>query len=337
MVLVLIVFSSLSLLAFGLCHRVRLELKVVRMRGDDLASYYLALGGLNRAMAALQQQGGEKEDNKLVHFGQPWHLNTTSAQEGFFQDTRWASCSLSYATSDEESRLNINTSSPVGWVNLPGVTESIVRSILDWQDADDSPSPGGVESAEYLRRTPAYKAKNAPTTMVWELAYVNGVDSGLLLGEDVNGNQLLDEAENDGPATPPMDNADGVLDAGLVDHFTVYGKGKVNLNTASAEVLAGLPGMDLNVARNIVTFRSGSDNQPFTSDDRFFKAFGDLAEIPGVTELQLELLKQYGGFKTDHFRIVSEASIRPSGRPCRLVGTVRRTDEGVQLVLLRQG
>ncbi len=337
LVLVLIVFSVLSLLTFGLCHRVRLQLKTARMRGDALRAHYLALGGINRAMAALRQN----EEGEVDHFGEAWHLNTTAADEGFFEETGVGArvpMELSYATSDEEGRLNINTSSPVGWVNLPGMTESILYSILDWQDPDDSANRMGAESADYLSRAYKYSAKNAPTVMVWELALVKDVDWSLLRGEDVNGNMVLDAGrEDDGPASWPMDDADGELDRGLVDFFTVYGDGKVNLNTASVEVLSALPGIEPEAAREIVAFRAGSDSQPFTSDDQFLKSFEELGKIPGVTGMQLELLEQYGTFQSSHFRIVSQVLVRPGGRPYRLTGTVRRDEEGVHLVLLRRG
>ena len=39
LVLVLIVFSGLSLLAFGLCHRVRLEMRMSQMRGRKRAPF----------------------------------------------------------------------------------------------------------------------------------------------------------------------------------------------------------------------------------------------------------------------------------------------------------
>lgn len=324
MVLVLIVFSTLSLLAFGLCHRVRLEIKMARMRGDDLRAYYLALGGLNRAVAALRQ--GQDGMQDVVHFGQVWHLNATARQEGFWEDRddSWHdACCLSYATSDEQGRLNINTSSPAGWMNLPGMNRSILHAIVDWQDADDTPGPSGAESAEYLRRVPKYRAKNEPMAMVWELALVRHVDWLTLVGEDCASHR------------PP--GADGGAAHGLVDFFTVCGDGRVNLNTASEPVLSALPGIEPRVAREIVALRAGADAEPFTGDDRFFASFDDLARIPGLTRGQWDLLREYGRFASRHFRVVSKASVRKDGRPCRLTGTVRRDDAGIRLVLLRRG
>jgi type II secretory pathway component PulK len=336
LILVLIVSSALSLLAFGLCHRIRLELKIAQARSNEVRAYYLALGGIRRAMVALH----EDEDKDVDHFGEAWRLNVSAAEEGFFESmsSQWrASHHLRYAVSDEEGRLNVNLSSPAGWVNLPGVTEQVVQSILDWQDADDSARLGGAESPDYLRQSEGYRAKNKPITMIWELARVKNVDWSLFVGEDANGNMVLDsESEDDGPSSWPIDNANGVLDLGLVDFFSVYGDGKVNLNTASEEVLAALPGIEREAAHGIVASRANPAGRPSALTDHCFRSFDDLATIPGVTGFQLELLEQYGRFRSQHFRVVSLARVLPGGTQCRLTGTVRRDESGVRLVLLRR-
>jgi len=340
LVLVLMVFSALSLLSFGLCHRVRLDLKRARVRGDDLKAYYLALGGVYRAVAALQGFEPTEDEGEVCHFGQSWHLNTAAGAEGCFEqiDVSWlAEASLFYSVMDEEGRLNVNTSSPAGWVNLPGMQEEIIYAILDWQDGDSEAYPNGAESGYYARQRRPYKAKNGPTSIIWELALVKDVDWVKLRGEDWNGNGVLDEmGENDGPALRPMDDGDGVLDSGLLDFFTVYGEGKVNINTASAAVLFSLPDIEVATARSIVEMRTGPDGEPYTADDKFFRSFEELAEVSGVTPYQLELFEQYVQFASKHFRVVSEARVRPGGRPCRLMGTVFRDEKDVQLLLLRQ-
>ena len=336
LLVVLIVFSALSLLAFGLCHRVRLELKITRMQSDELRSYHLALGGIRRAMAALRAD----EDREVDHFGEAWRLDTSATEEAFFQGqdgVRPGEYELSYATSDEEGRLNVNTSSPAGWATLPGLSEPVVYSILDWQDEDDHVGPGGAESPEYLQAPYGYRAKNGPITMVWELARVMHVDWFLFLGEDANGNYLLDSPEeDDGPRRRPEDNADGTLDLGILDYFTVYGDGKINLNTASEPVMAAIPGISAESARRLADYRVGADGQAFTADDRFFTSFSDLTQVQGLTDLDVELLSQHGTFRSSHFRIVSQALNREDARGIRLIGTVRRDGDGVRLVLLHR-
>jgi type II secretory pathway component PulK len=334
LILVLIIFSILSLLAFGLCHRVRLELKMARLRGNRMQAYYLAMGGVNRCVAAIQQD----ENLDIDHSGEPWHRNTTALAEGFFgaRTDRWkAAHRLTYAVTDEQSRLNINLTSPDGWISLPGMNDSLIYSILDWQDEDDSPGPEGAESSFYLHRQPKYRAKNGPVLMVQELGLIRGMDSHLFFGEDINGNSVLDEPiEDDGSQNPPFDDADGVLDLGLMDYFTAFGDGKININTVGQNVLLALPGIEQQFAREIVAHRIGTDGVPFTEDDQPFTSMEELELMPGATSLQLELLEQYGNLKTSYFRITSEAVARVGGQPVRLTGIVKREDKKVELILL---
>ncbi len=324
------VFAVLSLLAMGLCHRVRLDLMRDRMLAEDLQAYYLALGGLQRALAALSTDSQESPDGPIDHFGSPWHLRTTASHEGFFQSEAlaWLSESrLFYNVTDEEGRLNINTSSPVGWMNLPGMTEPILYAILDWQDPDDQAYPQGAESAYYLRTPLRHVAKNAPTTVIWELALVKDITWPLLRGINPNNGPARIPREHPGEEHPTH---------GLVDFFTVYGDGKVNLNTADFEVLSCLPDIDEPVARAIVEHRAGPDGVAFSADDAHFESFEQLALVPGLTPYHLELLEQYGTFGSTHFRIISEAKVRPGGRTCRLIATARRDGDRVELVLVRR-
>ena len=72
-----------------------------------------------------------------------------------------------------------------------------------------------------------------------KLLLVRDITPELLYGEDTNRNGILDFNENDGDATLPNDNADGVLNAGWCEYFTVHsreinirpdGSQKINVN-----------------------------------------------------------------------------------------------------------
>jgi type II secretory pathway component PulK len=339
LVLVLIVFSGLSLLAFGLCQRVRLDLRMSRMRGDEMRAYYLALGGVNRCVLALKKDMAEN-DGKVVHHGQKWYLNTTAAAEGLFADMPDVAdpgLTLSYVTSDEASRLSISRSSPAGWLALGGMTEDIQASIVDWEDEDDSPMPRGAESADYLRQPCPYQAKNAPMRSIFELAYIMHVSPSALFGEDGNGNGLLDASEDDGSASGPVDNADGRLDHGLIDFFTIYGDKEVNLNTASPEVMMALPLVQdqARAVEALVSYRLGPDRLADTADDRVFESTDDLDKVQDMDPLAKERLKaDFAVVTSQYFRIVSVASVDPDRVRVRLWGFVNRTGGEAKLVFL---
>ncbi|MEZ6065190.1 MAG: type II secretion system protein GspK [Planctomycetaceae bacterium] len=119
------------------------------------------------------------------------------------------------------------------------MTDELADAILDWVDADDDPRTYGIESDLYELMTPPYSAKNGPIDSIDELLMVDGVTAELLYGEDANRNGLLDPNENDGTATLPNDNADGILDLGWSAYLTGYsresnlrpdGTSKINVN-----------------------------------------------------------------------------------------------------------
>lgn len=118
---------------------------------------------------------------------------------------------------------------------LPNMTETIADSILDWIDSDDERREFGAESESYLDVIPP----NGPLESLDDLLQIYGITPELLFGEDANRNGLLDPNEDDGEATLPFDNADGVLETGWVNFLTVYsvesnlradGEEKINLN-----------------------------------------------------------------------------------------------------------
>ena len=79
------------------------------------------------------------------------------------------------------------------------------------------------------------------------------------------------------------------------DFITVYGKGGVNFNTATASVLQAL-GMDVTLVDIIERYRGGPDGQEMTEDDQVFDATGsivnDLRNFTGLMEAQEALLAQ---------------------------------------------
>jgi type II secretory pathway component PulK len=75
--------------------------------------------------------------------------------------------------------------------------------------------------------------------------------------------------------------------AGLVEILTPLSRGRININTASSTVLATVPGIDQNIAEQIITMRSGPDGSDGTEDDSpaggaIFRRVEDLLVNAGV-------------------------------------------------------
>jgi DNA uptake protein ComE-like DNA-binding protein len=120
--------------------------------------------------------------------------------------------------------------------------------------------------------------RDGPFQTVRELSMVRDVPRELFLGEDVNQNELLDPREDDGTDSLPVDNADGLLDAGWVGHLTAHssvrelnasGQRRINLQTADERALTSIPEISAELARAIVAHRG----------QRQFESLAELLEV----------------------------------------------------------
>ena len=148
---------------------------------------------------------------------------------------------------DEGGKININRADEETlrriFTNL-GVEEPnkaiLVDSIMDWRDSDDLHRLNGAENDYYRSLTPPYSAKNGPFDTVEDLLWVRGMTSDLFYGYgDANGGREQESQR-----------------VGLREIFTVDSPiDRVNLRTASAEVIHVLIGIPLEKSRRFVDER----------------------------------------------------------------------------------
>ena len=152
-----------------------------------------------------------------------------------------------YGLIDEERKININYADKdilarlfmaIGGRNK-GDADTLAYNIIDWRDSDDSlgEAPNMSESAKYANEGRPYSPANTPFRIPEELLLVSGFDKELFLR--------------------------------IRDHITVFGSGKININTASDKVLLAC-GFDQNAVAKIVGYRSGTDLLEGTADDNIF-------------------------------------------------------------------
>lgn len=125
--------------------------------------------------------------------------------------------------------------------------------------------------------------------------------------------------------------------AGLRSLLTVYGEGKINVNTAPEAVLRSIERIGSDLADKIVALRNGEDGQPGTEDDR---PFTDVDQIGKRLELSEEVyarVKARFTVRSRYFTIAATGSVpgrRPTVRRVRQV--VRRDDQGVTIARFEQ-
>lgn len=250
LIIVLWVAFGLVAVALYLAQTTSLELRAADQRVAALeAEQALASAALyvSNLLASLPAPGLVPDPELYAFEAVP--VGTASFSFLGRADTTLPRDQAAFGLIDEAAKLNLNTATAEMLEPLPRMTPELAAAIIDWRDANTTPTTGGAETDLYQRLTPAYRCKDGPFESVDELRLVYGTSLDLLLGEDANLNGVLDPNENDGTLSLPYDNRDGRLDPGLFEYLTVYsrepnlrtnGSPRVNVNSASQTNLADL-------------------------------------------------------------------------------------------------
>jgi DNA uptake protein ComE-like DNA-binding protein len=127
--------------------------------------------------------------------------------------------------------------------------------------------------------------------------------------------------------------------AGLSAYLTVWGSGKINMNTASPVVMTAVPGLTPALVESVMRYRQGDDQQLGTSDDRYFQTVEELATL---TEIDRTGLERAGAFLTvtpSAFRFIATGRVRSTtsqARIHRLLAVIERTAQTTALRYWRQ-
>ena len=239
LIVVLWIFIFLFVVAFEFSTAAREEAGAAHRFNEETEGYYLALAGferglydyLNQPTAAPAQQQAQKTDL----FNGEWREGKLGA--GVFR----------VRLVDEGGKINLNRVSEETlrrvFTNLgfDGTRRDIlVDAIMDWRDEDDLHRANGAENDYYASLEPAYTAKNGPLESVADLLWIKGMTRELFYGNP----------ESLG-ATPQQPRGAAVHEIFTVDSPI----DRVNLRTASAEVIHALTGIPLERCRAFVEER----------------------------------------------------------------------------------
>ena len=292
LLIVLVVVAMLTLAAYNYTQTMLTELEATTMYGSDVQAREAADSGVEYVATILANRTDPNLEN-LIHNPNVFLGKTVSPSTRLRGNARFTIIApvehdvrgnaIRYGLMDESAKLNLNLLDRLKLedeqvhtllMNLPNMTTEIADAMLDWIDTDDTKRPYGAESAVYEALTPPYKAKNGPLESIDELLLVQGITPALLYGEDANRNGLLDPNENDGNNSPPLDNADGVLDHGWAAYLTAHsreanrradGTKKIDLsNGLLTELYDSLEGeFGIDAAKFVMAYRiSGPKDQP---------------------------------------------------------------------------
>lgn len=268
LIMSMFVLFFLMSLALAYSFAIKLELSLARNYSDDLQAQYCAKAGIYRALGELKK--GLKtssfaypkydfaEDMELLERYEEVYNNVPIGNGSYTVKFKDNFGQVGLGPMDESSLINISelakkknrdTLRRLFELATDDLTlvDKFVDCLIDYTDKDDNPEINGAEEDDYEDLEPPARIANGPMTETTDFLiildvmmnkYPGEVDDTVWFGEDLNGNGILDENENDGDKSPPLDDADDILDKGIKDYITVDSEtDKVNPNTASAQVL----------------------------------------------------------------------------------------------------
>ena len=234
MPIVLVVLATLTLAVTIFAEQMLAEYRATRSMTGQLQAACAAQSGVEFALKHIQA-GSSKTASKATST-RAFQLQPLDAtrEAGFWivAEREQGSANVNYGLRNESGKLNLNglsfdttnaEASRNRLLQLPRMTPQIADAILDWIDPDDAQRASGAERNWYSAARATRLPTQRPLKELAELMFVRGVTTELLFGEDTNGNGWLDDCENDGAITPPVDNADGRLDRGWSQFLTVVG------------------------------------------------------------------------------------------------------------------
>lgn len=307
-VLVIALWSLFLLTTFALQLGIIVRQKItLAMRLHDRDNRFLiAEAGVQRAMAELRKKDDTPETdtlNEAWSTNAPLFKNVALGPGQFivgYDYIEGEAPQRRYGLQDEESKINLNTAAVETIANLFQLTAylsyeeavALAYNIVDWRDADSlyQHPQYGAEDDDYGGLKRPYDAKDNQFEIPEELLLVQGMTQEIF-------NRVR-------------------------DFITVYGDGKININTAPREVLFAL-GMTDKLVDGILSFRQGADRISGTYDDNVFSApthiVNELSQMVTLdaietTELSSRVERSYFNTKSNYFMIHSSAKLDKDAR-----------------------
>jgi general secretion pathway protein K len=262
------VLSALALVALNLASTVRTETTVAQASGEAERAYFYARGGLEEAIYRIVFPDKDPEKQKRV-------LPYAEGLNHYWKNNGKLVCHV--AISDEAGKIDLNFASKEILANLlknvgvaDSLSESIAEAIVKWRQPRSEETE--KDSEDSLTKTG--RIKHHPFASVEELLLVNGVSREILYGV-------------------PRRNEDGkvVVRRGLAEFVTVYsGQTQININYAEPEVIAALPGLDLQTAEMIIEART---KEPLKSSSDLSQRVMGLIDGKALPFLATEFSSRY--------------------------------------------
>ncbi|VGO15277.1 hypothetical protein PDESU_03859 [Pontiella desulfatans] len=276
------VLIILSLIVGSFAFEVQLEAMLVSHKRKKYRAEMMARSGLEYGRALLDAHKDAKEMEIE---------DMDEDKDGFMQAALYIQRGLPAPSTIEfedggkftvtvepaENGRNVNLLTREQWMdmlefaNVPSSDwDAMIDCLEDWKDENDLHGLNGAESDDEFYEERGYPVKNGPLDSVEELLLIKNWGPDILYGRsaDEEGDEII----------------------GIADKLTVWGDGKVNLNSATADVLLSYSEYEDWELESVFEARMGEDGEKDTLDDGI-KSLGDVGADGNKFKLQSTFVK----------------------------------------------
>jgi general secretion pathway protein K len=280
----LAVLGVIMLLAFivgAFSFESKLEAMLVSHKKKRFQAELMARSGIEYAKAILDQraQAKELEIEDMVEDRDGFMQSALYAQRGLptTSEIELGTGRFSVTIESAESGRNVNTLTREQWAdifemaNIPSTDwDAMIDCLEDWKDENDLHGLNGAESDDAFYEEQGYPVKNGPLDSVEELLLIKNWGPEILYG------------------TPGDDTTDAIY--GIAEILTVWGDGRINLNTASTNLLLSFAEYEDWELAGVMEARAGEDGEQGTLDDGI-KNLQDVGADAAKFKLQSNFVK----------------------------------------------
>jgi general secretion pathway protein K len=291
LMIVMMVIFVLSAIVAGFIYSMKIEMRLARNDNREAQLEWMARGAVEIAKFAVthkrpNMQGvdalNEEWSGAPIQDGDPLSALGFDLKNIDFGPVGSASVTIT----DLERKWNVNV---LANPQSPGPQPEVIRNILevmgvadrnetgnmadciiDWINPGERPTtPNGVKNDYYLSLDPPYYCKNGYMDDVSEFMRIKGILPEMVSATNPPSGYLMRR----NPFSRDIEPV--VFDYHFDEVFTTMGA-KINANTAPAHILMMVPGIDSDMAQNIVQARAGDDGVVGTEDDAPFRNPSDV-------------------------------------------------------------
>ncbi|MDZ8117858.1 general secretion pathway protein GspK [Pontiella agarivorans] len=278
----IMVLLILGLIIGSFAFEVNLEAMLVSYKRKKWRAEMMAHSGLEYARAILDEQAKAKqlEIEDLDEDKDGFMQDALFVQRGLAVNRTFSfddGSEFTIAIESAEAGRNINLLTRDQWLdifemaNVPNTDwDAMIDCLIDWTDESDEHQLNGAESDDPFYQDAGYPVKNGPLDSVEELLLIKNWGPEILYGK------------------PADEESDEIF--GIYDILTVWGDGKVNLNTASEDLLLSYSEYEDWELESVFEARMGEDMEAGTLDDGI-RSLEQVGADAGKFKLQSSFVK----------------------------------------------